>query len=90
MSRSKSQNGVSNGGEAVIAITRDNTGLGLGTLGLTKREHFAGVALQGLLASMSPSHDGDARSAMVRLKHLTITAVAAADSLLASLEEIEP
>jgi hypothetical protein len=88
MTAPKEQNGVSNGKEAAFPIVGDDH-YGSAS-GLTKREHFAVLALQGFLASMDHRHDGDARSAMVRLKHLTITAVATADSLLASLEEIKP
>jgi hypothetical protein len=51
--------------------------------GLTKREHFAGLAMQGLLASCSNDPITDEKV----LKQLPISAVQFADALLTELEK---
>ena len=46
--------------------------------GLTKREYFAAMAMQGVLAN--PNYNGD-------YKHLSVVSVKVADALLAELEK---
>jgi hypothetical protein len=54
--------------------------------GLTKREHFAAIALQGLLSSGPPSNVHDEEDARRAALTFGVTAVAMADALLLALE----
>lgn len=56
--------------------------------GLTKREYFAGLAMQGLLSSNSPSFWGNANGRNV-VSEIAKEALAHADELLKQLEEIK-
>ena len=64
------------------SISWDNTPL---TSGLTKREHFAGLAMQSVLNNFNPYEQGDFDSSDYRLtvQH----AVGLADALLAELDK---
>lgn len=57
---------------------------------MSKREHFAALALQGFLSSNPANFDGNEREAVSKAKKITIAAVALADMLLLSLEEVKP
>jgi hypothetical protein len=50
--------------------------------GLTKREHFAGLAMQGLGVNMG-------RNGIVNIEKLAVAAVEAADALLAKLDKVQ-
>ena len=50
------------------------------TGGLTKREHFAGLAMQGILAKYGPDNQNDATTARDAISH--------ADALLAELDKV--
>lgn len=54
----------------------------LRTIGLTKREYFAGLAMQGLLANSAYN-----KSVEVTAANLSLAAVICADSILAELEK---
>ena len=63
--------------------SRDVDGFEFATFGLTKREHFAALAMQGLCASSIPgNHHG--------FQNLAAEAVQYADALIAELHKAKP
>jgi hypothetical protein len=52
-----------------------------GSVGLTKREYFAGLAMQGLIAGVRGSGDG------INTTELTLSAVTIADTLIEKLNQ---
>jgi hypothetical protein len=54
--------------------------------GLTKREYFAGLAMQGLLATISVGTDSQMVPNSASIKYMTDLAIDAADELLKALE----
>lgn len=59
------------------------SGTALQYLGLTKREYFAAMAMQGYLASYGPAEHANG-------KHVAKIAVECADALLTELEKSKP
>lgn len=57
--------------------------------GLTKREYFSGLAMQGLLAN-TIYHNPNERAKMITVSALVETAVNYADALLEELEKTQP
>ena len=53
--------------------------------GLTKREHFAGLAMQGLLTRVPNRHNGETDLGILECKRIAEEAVIMADKLLAEL-----
>lgn len=70
------QRGTNNSGKSAMPTSGDNEGQH-GTLGLTKREHFAGLAMQGIVAGNVTHGFRDAAKYAVTL----------ADALLKELEK---
>jgi len=55
--------------------------------GLTKREHFASMAMQGYLASMPPELYAQVRNGTLGFRILSESAVAQADALILALNK---
>ena len=53
--------------------------------GLTKREYFAGLAMQGLLTRVPNRHNGETDLGILECKRIAEEAVIMADALLAKL-----
>ena len=73
-------------GRTAAGVVRGDGNWNPDTIGVTKREHMAAIALQGLLSSGPPRNvhnEEDAKSAALTFG---ITAVAMADALLLALE----
>lgn len=70
------QRGTNNSSKSAMPTSGDNEGR-YGTAGLTKREHFAGLAMQGILAFNTDVSYSDA----------AIDAVRYADALFGELEK---
>jgi hypothetical protein len=69
---------MKNGKQGAFAMI--DTNLGFTQVGLTKREYFAGLAMQGWIACQSENFRGEANSVASK-------AVEYADALLAELEK---
>lgn len=55
--------------------------------GLTKREYFAGLAMQGLLTRVPNRHGGETDLGVIESKRIASESVIMADELLKALEE---
>lgn len=55
--------------------------------GLTKREYFAGLAMQGLLTRVPKRHGGETDLGVDEEKRIVFESVSIADALLAELEK---
>jgi hypothetical protein len=58
----------------------------VGYSGLTKREYFAGLAMQGLLTRVPNRHENEVYLGVLESKRIASEAVYMADALLAELE----
>lgn len=58
--------------------------------GLTKREHFAGLAMQGLMTTLIPTEDNQLCPNKENVVNMAKLAITAADALLAELEKPKP
>ena len=55
--------------------------------GLTKREHFAAIAMQGLMSTLIPTADNQLCPNYENVKYMADLAVSAADELLEALNK---
>lgn len=56
-------------------------------LGLTKREYFAGLAMQGLLTRVPKRHGGETDLGLQEMKRIVEESVTISDALLVELEK---
>ena len=59
------------------------------TLGLTKREYFAGLAMQGLLTRVPQRQDGDVALGILESQRIAQESIIMADLILKQLKEAE-
>lgn len=57
--------------------------------GLTKREYFAGLAMQGLLTRVPNRHGGEVDLGQLEIERIVVESKLMADALLAELEKTE-
>jgi hypothetical protein len=56
--------------------------------GLSKREYFAGLAMQGLLARVPHRHNGETALGIIKSERIANESVIMADKLLKKLQEV--
>jgi hypothetical protein len=76
---------MENGKQGAFAMI--DTNLGFTQVGLTKREYFAGLAMQGLLTRVPKRHGGETDLGVDEEKRIVFESVSIADALLAELEK---